>query len=92
MTFFSRRAQYITYAAISQKEEDMRKTFIFITAIYIEREEEEDMRKDIYICYCNLHRKEGRGGSNINAISHADITHAAINQKKEEDMIGKGFI
>ena len=72
MTFFSRRAQYITYAAISQKEEDM--------------------RKDIYICYCNLHRKEGRGGSNINAISHADITHAAINQKKEEDMIGKGFI
>jgi hypothetical protein len=40
MTFFSRRAQYITYAAISQKEEDM--------------------RKDIYIYYCNLHRKEGR--------------------------------
>ena len=30
--------------------------------------------------------------SNINAISHAEITHAAINQKKEEDMIGKGFI
>ena len=28
----------------------------------------------------------------IIAISDADTAHAAINQKKEEDMIGKGFI
>ena len=25
-------------------------------------------------------------------VSLANVTHAAINQKKEEDMIGKGFI
>jgi hypothetical protein len=38
-------------------------------------QKEEDMGKEeIYIYYCNLHRKEGRGG-NINAISRADTTH-----------------
>ena len=29
---------------------------------------------------------------NINAISHADITHAAINQKKEGNMIEADFL